>query len=937
MGKVHLNKHQLEAVHHNDGPVMVVAGAGTGKTSVISSRIVRLIEEGVDPNSILALTFTEKAAGEMLDRVNDLRGGYTLDATIATFNGFGDELLRAYGFEIGLGNLSILGETGKLVFMREHLDELGLDYFAPVSRPDSQLELISDYISVLKQQLISPETYQNYVYKMRSDDEESKLEQKKHSELSNAYAAYIRLCLEHGQIDYDDQIYRTVELLKKRPNIRRQLRQKYRYILVDEYQDTNPMQSALIDLLVNEEQNIFVVGDDDQSIYGWRGATLANILEFTKRYPATKQITLIENYRSTQAILDSAYKLIQHNNPNRLEVINKLNKKLKSQTSAGMIPEVLQFGKLDTELDWIAGDIISRIEAGQDPSTIAVLARRNSTVQKIHDTLDLHGISHAVTGISNDLYDQPVIRQLVEILACVADPKNNQSLYYTLTGPAFELDPRLLSDMLSAAKRSHAKLSDVLAQAEDARLSAAIDSIEGWRSDSHNKSVGSLAYQIVSSSGWLEKLVNQANNDEAASVQVQALSQYFKLLKEFEKISNTASVHHYIDNLETLRSAGSELHDPSLDISDTKLNVLSVHRAKGLEWSTVYVADCTEGSFPMRKFGTVLGIPEELKVHSEADEHMAEERRLMYVAMTRAKSELILTFSDTHSGNSKRRPSRFLTEFTSNVPKSMLDIKNDATIAPYQSSHGTQSVSLPAKMKAGDRIVLSVSEAVKWLSCPLDFYYRYILQVPQAPDPTLLHGTIIHSCIEKLNKGIVSGNLPELTTLTADAEILLPSDGYISATQRERAHKQLLSSIELLYERFKTAEAPVYTELPFRIELPDCKLTITGRIDAVYKHNDGIEIRDYKTGSSVTSAEKAKTRATASQQLALYALAWRHMEGDLPALLSLDFVETGFVGSVKKQAKTIDNLALKLAEIPDKLLAGSYKPGKDHSFCIHPL
>ena len=201
-----------------DGPVLVVAGAGTGKTRVIVERVMHLLSKGVAPEAILALTFTEKAAGEMLDRLNQIRGGITLDATIATYNGFGNDLLEHYGAEWGLGTLRLLGETGKLVFLREHLDEFKLDYFAPISQPDSQLALLADYASLLKQQLVQPETYLAYARKLSDNTETEQLDRRRHLELASFYDTYIKLCRTHQVIDYDDQLYATIGLLKDRPN-----------------------------------------------------------------------------------------------------------------------------------------------------------------------------------------------------------------------------------------------------------------------------------------------------------------------------------------------------------------------------------------------------------------------------------------------------------------------------------------------------------------------------------------------------------------------------------------------------------------------------------------------------------------------------------------------------------------------------------------------
>lgn len=936
-----LNKAQKQAAEHGQGPLLVIAGAGTGKTRVVVERIKRLLDKGVDSKHVLALTFTEKAAGEMFDRLAEGSQTISLDTTIATFNGFGDQLIKMYGSEIGLGNLRLLGATGQLVFLREHLDQLGLDYFAPVSRPDGQLDTIASYISKLKQQVIDPADYLGYAKSLKVHNEADKLEKQKHEELARVYVSYIDLCRKEQVIDYDDQLFLAIDLLRKRPNIREKLRKTYAYILVDEFQDTNPLQSTLLDLLVDKKQNLMVVGDDDQSIYGWRGATLANILEFTTRYPAAKTIALIENYRSTQAILDSAYRLIQHNNPDRLEVMTKIHKQLHANQPDHGAPQVMHFSSLNQELSWIAEDISQRIRTGQDPSTIAVLARRNVTVKRMHEQLEYYNVSHAVSGLSDNMYDAPAVKQLLEALHAIHDPLDNVALFHTLTGPLFGISNQELSPISARAKQEHEPLVYAIKKSDSSQAKKALAHIEAWRESSVNSSVGTIAYAVITETGWKDVLYAGAEADTFIAHQVQALSQLFYTLREFERISRIASLQNYMINLPVLQTAGDEVRDASLDISDELVNVMSVHRAKGLEWKTVYIADCTEGSFPMHNFGSSLKVPQELSVHTEADDRMAEERRLMYVAATRAREELILTYADSHTANTKRRPSRFLSELFGNEY-----LKNGEQQAPEATTLETfapttpdqKTISLPQTMTEGSLLVLSASQVTDWLRCPQDFYYLHVLQMPLPETPHQQYGTLIHRLIQRIHEGRKDKALVPLEKLIEDTTPLLPTRGYETAGTRERAHIQAQKTIKQLYERFTVQDMPTEVETPFRVEVPGAGLILTGRIDAVYELSDGgIEIRDYKTGTSVTSPEKAKSRATNSDQLTLYALAWRIMHGGMPALLTLDFVETGHLGSVKKQAKTIDNLEHKLVDMVAKIKAGDYSSHGKHDYCKHPL
>jgi len=933
-----LNEAQAAAVAHTDGPLLVVAGAGTGKTRVVVERIRRLIDSGVTPQHILALTFTEKAAGEMRDRISEDSLSNALEVTIATYNGFGNDLLHDYGSEWGLGRLRLLGETGQLVFLREHLDELGLEYFAPIAKPDGQLDKLASYVSLLKQQLVRPEAYKTYADALPETDAAEKLNKQKHREIAGFYETYLRLCREQQVIDYDDQLYLTIELLQARPNILRTLQERYRYILVDEFQDTNPMQSALVDMLAAEHKNIMVVGDDDQSIYGWRGATLANILDFSKRYPKAKNITLIENYRSTQPILDTAYRLIQHNNPDRLEVMNKLDKKLRSNISGGQKPSAKRFFTLEAELTWVCDDIARRIQHGQDPSSIAVLARRRQVVEQVHEALELHDIPHAVAGLSSDIYAQPAVKQLIEALRAVSDPQHDLALFHTLSGPLFNLPQHKLSELAATARREHERLQTVIAAADDEELTRALTVLEGWRQASSDTSVGTLAYNMITESGWKDQLYQASTDNPDLANQMLALSKFFTTLREFERIASVASVHNYMENLPALQAGGSDFEDASLEISDSLVNVLSVHRAKGLEWDTVYIIDCTEGSFPLMKRGGALEVPEELKqTRSMADEHMAEERRLMYVAATRARRELILTYSGRHGNGAPRRPSRFLSELLEqHDADSEAAAPEQASLELFAPRRHSETVPLPESMRSGDTIVLSVSQIACWLDCPQDFYYRYVLGMPMPESPSQQYGTVMHGAIQRIFDGRRNDHLPTLDEIMTYVVSSLPRRGYLSAGTRERAQQQAQASVKALYKRFVAEPLPSQVEQSFRIQASGLPLRIVGRMDAIYERPDGVEIRDYKTSTSVTTPEQAKSRATNSKQLTLYAYAWRTMHDEMPALLTLDFIETGQTGSVRKQAKSLDTLHGKLEQMITHIQTGEYPLGKTHEYCSHP-
>jgi len=937
---IKLNPAQKAAVEHKSGPLLVVAGAGTGKTSVIINRLVELINSGVERKHILALTFTEKAAQEMLDRASEqLNESYGVELNIYTFNAFGAERLSEFAIEIGLSNnQKLIGDNGKIVLLRENLDALGLDYFAPISRPDGQLASIADYFSKLKQQLVKPNDYLKFVQSMPSSSEEEKLDKKRHSELAHAYKTYQDIMRSRNIIDYDDQIYLLIELLESRHNILKLLQERYPYIMIDEFQDTNPMQSKLIDLLAGKQQNIFVVGDDDQSIYGWRGATLANILDFNKRYPKSKEVTLIENFRSTQNILDSAWHLIQFNNPNRLEFLNKLDKKLKAFRGKGSDIKVQCFARLDAELNWVAEDIKRKLDAGVEPGDIAVLARSKNTVGRVHRMLESHSVEHTVSGVSSDLYQHPVVATLLEALRCVTDESNNMALYHTLTGRLFRCDPQLLSERLSKSRYQHEPLASELSEIEDDSIKQAMEQIATWRSQAHG-SIRELAYNILTDSGFKEELYRNAQDSDEATEDVLALGQWFDTLYDFEKVSTLPSAISYLDSLEALRADGETLADDSANIVTTLPAVMTVHKAKGLEWKVVYVVDLTEYSFPLKKSGEGLQIPDALSQHSAADDHYNEERRLMYVATTRARDELILSYSLSHNGTTKRKPSRFLNEMFEVVSEELTTVKSmfqlDMTGSP---THKDKFIELPSSMRQNGNVILTASQADDYLNCPLNFYYKHVLNVPEVPTAQTAVGSLLHSIIQEINGAKKDAKeLPSLESLIQRLKSEWPKAGYSSKLQQERAVKLGLSSLEKLYERLSNEPAPVAVEEPFKIHIPNTKLILKGRIDAVVPDGKGVQIKDYKTSTSVQTPEKAKSKTTGSNQLVMYALAWRLLRDEDPVSVSLDYIQTGQIGVVNKRKDSLDKMQDKLASAAQDILDGKYPLGYNHELCLHPL
>jgi len=413
-----LNAEQKRAVTHRDGPLLVVAGAGTGKTQVITRRIAWLIgTRQARPAEILALTFTDQAADEMQTRVDQLVPyGYT-DTAISTFHAFGDRLIREHAYELGLPpDVRVLSRPETVVFMREHLFDFELDEYRPLGDPTKFLDALATLFSRAKDEDVSPAQYLEYAGRLAQVTEGAATdiaarpdaateaerdavdamaeEARRQGELGRAYARYQELLAANGAIDFGDQVSLALRLLRESPATRERVQRRFRYILVDEFQDTNRAQAELVALIAQRHRNVTVVGDDDQSIYKFRGAAISNILEFRERYRNAKVVVLRRNYRSRGPILDASYRLVRHNDPDRLEVRAGIVKKLIAERGGADAPAVrhLAFASGAEEADWIAGDIARRIREGARPRDAAILVRANAAADAVLRSLNLEGI-----------------------------------------------------------------------------------------------------------------------------------------------------------------------------------------------------------------------------------------------------------------------------------------------------------------------------------------------------------------------------------------------------------------------------------------------------------------------------------------------------------------------------------------------------------------
>ncbi len=677
-----LDPHQREAVIYGEGPLLIVAGAGTGKTTVITHRIAYLITSKIaKPEEILALTFTDKASAEMEERVDMLVPyGYT-DVLISTFHAFGDRLLRDYALELGLTpDFRVLTVPEQIIFLRDHIFDFPMKYFRPLGDPTKYLSAISKLISRCKDEDITPEEYLRYANELKeksmteSDNVELADESTRQMELALSYQKYQELMAKYGMADFGDQVSLALKLFRERPTILKRFQDRFRYILVDEFQDTNYAQFELVKTLAKTYKNITVVGDDDQSIYKFRGAAISNILGFMDAYLNAKQVVLTQNYRSTQPILDSAYRLVKYNNPDRLETKNNINKKLISKTPTGLPVQHLHFDTLFTEGDTVARIIREKVDKGENAyRDFAILVRSNNDADVFLRSLNMQNIPWHFTG-NQGLYSREEIRLLISFLRSISTLHDSISLYYLCVSEIYQLSPSDVTLCMNYASRKHHTLYYVFQHLEEfeelndigtdslATIKKVIEDIKSYIELSTKLPTGQVLYEFLNRSGYIKHLTAFPNL--VNEVKVKNIAKFFETVRHIGQVLVHDLVPLFVEYLDTLINAGDDPAVAEADPDVDAVNVLTIHKAKGLEFPVVFMVSLVSQKFPVRNRTEPLPVPDSLikDVLTSGDFHLQEERRLFYVGMTRAKNELYLTTAEDYGGKRTRKISQFVRE-----------------------------------------------------------------------------------------------------------------------------------------------------------------------------------------------------------------------------------------------------------------------------------
>ncbi|MBK9570563.1 MAG: UvrD-helicase domain-containing protein [Chitinophagaceae bacterium] len=644
-----LNERQKEAVLHINGPIMIVAGAGSGKTKVLTTRVIHLMANGVDAFNILALTFTNKAAKEMKERVEKILGnGEARNLYIGTFHSVFARILRFEADKIGYPrSFTIYDTDDSKSVVKTVINELNLDdkHYKP--------NIVFNRISSAKNALVGPEEYRND-YGLQQEDMRSN-----RPAIAQIYEAYVKRCFKNGAMDFDDLLLKFYELLKNIPECLAKYQRKFKYILIDEYQDTNPAQYEIIKLLGAMHENVCVVGDDAQSIYSFRGATIENILQFQKDYDEIKLVKLEQNYRSTQSILQVANEVIKNNK-------NQIEKVLFTENEEGEKIKLVRTMTDNDEGKFVADSIQEqKLRNHYSNKEFAILYRTNAQSRAFEESLRRMGIAYTIYG-GISFYQRKEIKDIVAYLRIIINPKDEEALKRIINFPARGIGKTTIDKLVLSANENDISMWDVLEKANQFGFRAgtftALQDFVTMIKSFASMLTKQNAYEVAAHVGRQTGLVKELFNDKSSEgvQRYENMQELLNSIKEWTESPDNEdgelvdkSLASYLQQITLLTDADEK--DPDADT----VKLMTIHAAKGLEFTCVFAAGLEEMLFPN---AMAINTREELE----------EERRLFYVVITRAKQRLWITYANTRYRFGQlvqNEPSRFIEE----IPELYID------------------------------------------------------------------------------------------------------------------------------------------------------------------------------------------------------------------------------------------------------------------------
>lgn len=613
-----LNDKQKEAVLYINGPMLVLAGAGSGKTKVLTNRIANLIDNGISPANILAITFTNKAAKEMKDRVFNLIGNDAYMIQISTFHSLGLKILKENYEKLGYDkNFVVIDSDDALTVIKKIMKDMNL------SPQYYNAKNIRNKISSAKNELMDLQSFANLEYDKN---------------IVKVYEKYLEKLKLNNSVDFDDLLILPIRLFREYPSVLESYQERYKYILIDEYQDTNECQYIFSKMLAKKYKNIFVVGDNDQAIYAFRGANYKNILNFEKDYPDCKTILLEENYRSTKTILNAANSVIKNNKLRK-------DKNLWSNNEEGELIKYIRTDGEKEEADYVAKEIKKLINEGVNPVDIAILYRTNAQSRVMEEACLKNNIPYKIIG-SFYFYNRKEIKDLICYLRLINNYKDDVSLLRVINVPKRKIGEKTIDNISNVALVNNSCLFDAINSGKELEFKNLILDL---KEKCENLSLTEMVELVLDKSGIKQELENEKSLD--SEIRLENLEEFKSITKNYEEEYGVISLDDFLNEI-SLVSDMSEHQD-----GNNKVSLMTVHSVKGLEFDDVFVIGMEEGIFPHYN-----------AINEGTNSAIEEERRLCYVAITRAKKKLWLLNAKKRMlfGNTQvNSPSRFMDEIDS--------------------------------------------------------------------------------------------------------------------------------------------------------------------------------------------------------------------------------------------------------------------------------
>jgi len=949
-----LNTEQKKAVDSIEGPVMVVAGPGTGKTQILTLRIAQILTQtDVGPEGILALTFTDAGAQAMRERLHTYIGTAAYRVPIYTFHGFAERLIRLYpdAYTRVIGG-RLISDLEKIALVESLIESEGIKHLRPMGNPLYYVTPILREIEHLKKEGVTPQdcvailekqekdlaatekVHEKGAHKGKVRGEYTKKEKslEKNRELCALYRAYDALLTSERLYDFDDMILETIDALEKNEDMLRDLQETYQYVLADEHQDVNGSQNKILELLASyhDSPNIFAVGDEKQAIYRFQGASLENFLYFKDVFSDTEVISLTENYRSGQSILDAAHSLVEvEEGP-----LKELRVPLSSNTEEAHIMRQ-SFVHQVIEDEYIADAIEKKIQAGTASEEIAVIVRTNKEVERFALALRRKGIAVSPSS-DGDILSHPVTQTVATLIQAVTHPGDAEALRSVLHGAYWGLTTEDIFRILSGVRYDR-PLATILSK-ETALKNLGVEHIEQAlrimtvfeeaRKREIKEGPHRVLEYVLKESGFLEHIIAE-DPFESARI-VRRLYDEIEELVERNEVATLRDVHTLLEKRKEYRLP---LSAPYIGSESHAVKILTAHASKGREYDVVFVPHVADSVWGGRTKRTYFTIPLNTYVSEEDFDVFDDERRLLYVAMTRARKELHLSYSETDASGKVLIPSRLLDD----VPVKEESI--DADFEPLKAL-GEQVIDAPTIDVSLVRDIfmtrgLSATALNNYLDSPWKYVYRNMLRVPEVMSSSLLYGNAVHGVLERLTK--------EKDFSLSSAKKYLEIQLNRMPITTEEYTRLLERGLEACAIYLPHVESSVGVEtqeefsLSVVLSVEGMDIKLTGKLDRLDFDTDGnlIRVVDYKTGKPKTRGQIEGTTKDSNgdykRQLVFYALMlslyddeqYQSKEG------VISFVEPTAQGGIREEVFTVTDeeiadLKTEIGRVAKEITTGSF-------------